>query len=297
MSKVTAQKVITDYILKSLQDSNVNSKEWVAPWHKAGFNVFAKNALTGKFYRGVNVWVLGITAQSRGYPENVWGSYKQLQQKGLQVRKHETGTPVIFFRTIEKHDANGDVESSIPLWRYSTVFNVAQTEGYVAPAVGSSERFVDLESVEKFIADTGADIRHGGSSAFYSPSTDHIQLPLKESFKTDAHASNVEHYYSVAFHELVHWTKHKSRLDRNNNELNTGRYAFEELVAELGAAFLNASFGLPSEGRTDHAQYIKGWLEALQNDDKFIVQAASKAQAAVDFLQGFQASVEAEEAA
>lgn len=284
MSNNIAYQVVTDFIIASLDDSNVDAKEWKAPWNKTGFNMDAMNVNTGNKYNGVNVFILGISAMRFGYPENKWGSYKQLAEKGLQVRKGEKGTPIIFFKMLEKKNDAGKVESKFPLARYSTVFNVAQCEGYVAPAVTAGEHFADIDAVEAFIAATGANIQIGGDAACYIPSMDMIRMPAKESFVSDEHATNVEHFYSTMFHELVHWTKHKSRLDRSNDELNTDRYAFEELVAELGAAMINHSFGLPSDGRADHAQYIKGWLKALKSDPKYIVQAAKKAQAAADFL-------------
>ena len=179
-------------------------------------------------------------------------------------------------------------EREIPFLKGYSVFNVEQIDGLpghytavAAPRMNEQQRIVHAES---FFAALGADIRHGGNSAHYVPSLDYVQMPAFESFR-DAAA-----YYATLGHETVHWTRHPKRLDRDFAQKKWGDegYAMEELVAELGAAFLCADLELTPQIRDDHAPYIAGWLKALKNDKRAIFSAASHAQRAVDFLQRLQ---------
>lgn len=144
-----------------------------------------------------------------------------------------------------------------------------------------------IEHAGAFFAATRADIRHGGNQAYYSGGTDHVQMPVFECF------CSPEAYYATLAHELTHWTKHPKRLDRDFGRRKWGDegYAREELVAELGAAFLCADLALTPEPRTDHAAYLQSWLKVLKEDRRAIFSAAAHAQRAADFLHGFQADV------
>src|SRR5947208_143454 len=212
---------------------------------------------------------------------------KQPLALGAHVRKGEHGAMVVyadrFTRTETDADGNG-VEREIPFLKAYTVFNVAQIESlpphYHARPEAKADKLELIESAEGFCAATGAVIRHGGNMAYYAPGPDLIQLPVPEAFR------DAESYAATKAHELTHWTKHPSRLDRDFGGKRFGDtgYAREELVAELGAAFLCADLGITPEPREDHASYLAYWLELLREDKRAIFSAASHAQRAVDFL-------------
>ena len=178
-----------------------------------------------------------------------------------------------------------------------SVFNVEQVEGLPAHYYTQQEHPLPLserlDHAERFLTNTGATICHGGNRAYYSPSQDLVQMPPFEAFR------DKESYYSTALHELTHWTSHKTRLDRSFNAKKFGDhgYAREELVAELGAAFLSADLGITPDVREDHAAYLDNWLKVLQQDKRAIFSAAAHAQRAADFLQGLQKQKEKAEAA
>jgi antirestriction protein ArdC len=188
----------------------------------------------------------------------------------------------------EEGDDGQDEERAIPFLKAYTVFNIEQIDELPAHYYARAENAVNpderIAHAEGFFAATGADIRHGGNSAFYSPSMDFIQMPEFEAFR------DAERYYATLAHECTHWTRHGSRLDRDLGRKSFGDegYAREELVAELGAAFLCADLGLRLEDRDDHAAYIGSWLRVLKNDKRAIFQASAHAQKAADFLQAKQ---------
>ena len=173
-----------------------------------------------------------------------------------------------------------------------TVFNAEQINGLPEKFYETPSRLEDtrvrMEAVEQFIINTKAIIQHGGNKAFYSPSHDFIQMPPSQSFR------DIESYYAILAHELTHWTSHSSRLDREFGQKRFGDhgYAMEELVAEIGAAFLCAFLGITPETREDHAAYIQSWLTVLKKDNRAIFTAASQAQRAVDYLRGLSTSLE-----
>jgi antirestriction protein ArdC len=214
----------------------------------------------------------------------VWASYKQWQEAGVQVLKGSKGTHIVFFKPIEgkKNEETGEAESGYCVIRGYTVFNATQTN-FTAPApVIPNPEFNPIPACEQFIAQTGAQITHGGDAAFYMPSQDRIQIPHKSAFD---HESG---YYATAFHELTHWTGAPARLDRNlSGRFGNPAYAFEELVAEIGAAFLCADHGIQGELR--HAGYIGNWLKACREDSKAIFKAAALSQKAADYLKAQRA--------
>jgi antirestriction protein ArdC len=216
---------------------------------------------------------------------------------GGQVRKGEQGTPVVYWKITkpsERGDTDGEDETGGKrgsfFVRYYNVFNLAQVDGATLPAdttpeLPESERIAHADA---FIAALpGLDLRHGGGMAFYMPSQDRVQMPPFGDFK------NAEGYYSVLYHELTHWTGAKHRLDRDlTGRFGSASYAADELVAELGAAFLCASQALSSEPRPDHAKYVQSWLQALKNDKRAIFTAAAKAQQAADWLTAKAAEIQ-----
>ena len=259
---------------------------WVKPW-KGGncIGIMPANAITGHHYRGINVPILWHAADTHGFPSHAWLTFKQALEKGACVRKGEKGTQIVFTKqlTVKQNDAE-DEERQISMLRAFTVFNVAQVEGLAAPDSTPAQP-PPAGAADAFAAATGADIRHGGDKAYFVPSMDFIVLPDPESFE------NVQHYRATKLHELVHWSGHGTRLNRDlNNRFGTKAYAAEELVAELGAAFLCAHLGV--QGQLRHAGYIDSWLSLLKEDDRAIFTAASKASAAADYLRAFSEKLE-----
>ncbi len=268
---------ITDKIIKQL-------KAGVPPWHKpwAGAASLPRRA-TGESYRGINILILLMEQRASEH----WLTFKQAKSLGGCVRKGEKGTRIVFYKTLQIDDEKTGKEKTVPVIRSYSVFNAEQIDGLPsqfapqpAVAINQGERY---QPADVFIAKTCAKIEHGGAQACYRPNQDDIKLPEFAAFES------AQSYYSIALHELTHWTGHPTRCNRN---LKTARglknYAKEELTAELGAAFLCAALGLSAAPRPDHAAYIASWLEALKNDKKFIFQSASLAQAACDFLNGLQ---------
>lgn len=270
------------------------TRPWLKPWsatHADG-RITLPLRSNGKAYRGVNVLLLWGEAIARGYSCPMWMTYKQAQELGGQVRKGETGSLVVYANSVTKtetDDKGEEHERSIPFMKGYTVFNVEQVDGLPAHFYGKPEHPLPeaqrIEAAERFAQHTGATIRHGGNRAFYAPSLDFVQLPPFEAFK------DPESYYGTQTHELVHWTGHKSRLDRNfenGHRFGSEGYAFEELVAELGAAFLCAELGITPEPREDHAAYLASWLKVLKGDKRAIFSAAAHAQRAADYLLSLQ---------
>lgn len=282
---------ITSQIVRSLE---LGVKPWTQPWsaaHAAG-PVSRPLRHNGQAYAGINVLTLWASAMERAFAAPIWMTFKQANELGAHVRKGEKGSPVVYADKIVRSEegANGeDALRTIPFLKSYTVFNVEQIEGlpahYYAPAEAAKNADERIAEVEQFFTASGADIRHGGASAYYSISSDHIQMPPFELFR------NAQSYYAVLAHEYCHWTRHQSRLDRDLGRKRFGDegYAREELVAELGAAFLCADLGLTLEDRTDHAAYIQSWLTVLKNDKRAIFSAAALAQKAADYLHGLQA--------
>ncbi len=281
---------VTDRILADLEQG---VRPWMKPWN-------AENAVgritrplrhNGTPYRGVNVLLLWGEATTRGYASNIWMTYKQAAELSAQVRRGEHGALVVYadrLTRIEAGDDGEDVEREIPFMKGYTVFNVEQIEGlpdhyYAKPAL-KGEPLQLLEDAERFFASTGATFRHGGNMAYYAPGPDLIQLPLPEAFR------DAQSYAATKAHELCHWTKHESRLNREFGRTRFGdqAYAREELVAELGAAFLCADLGITPEPREDHAAYLGYWLKVLREDKRAIFSAAAHAQRAVDYLHSLQ---------
>jgi antirestriction protein ArdC len=277
---------VTDQIIEAIEQG---AGEWRMPWHKGQADTFAPiNAVSRKPYRGINVLNLWAIAHQRGYGSGLWATYPQWQQLGAQVRKGEKSALVVFWKFSAKPGSEGqdDGEQSESvdrnrriLARAYYVFNAGQVDGFTLPVPDALTEEERITNAEQFFAELGADVRHGGNRAFYSPTGDFIQLPPFESFKQAAG------YYSTRAHESIHWTGAPSRLNRDlKSRFDEAAYAAEELVAELGAAFLCADFGIANEPRPDHAAYLSHWLGILRQDKRALFTAASKAQAAVDWL-------------
>ena len=266
---------VTQSIIAELESG---AAPWVKPW-KGGkrTGIMPMNAATGHHYRGINVPILWHAADEHSFPTNAWLSFKQAVEKRAHVRKGEKGTQIVFTKRLNVKDED-DEERQISMLRAFTVFNVAQIDGMEAQS--DAPEPPPESATEAFVSATGADIRHGGDQACYVPSRDFIALPHPSAFRDE------QSYRATKLHELVHWSGHRSRLDRDlSHRFGTQAYAAEELVAELGAAFLCAHLGV--EGELRHAGYIASWITLLKSDDRAIFTAASKASAAADYLRAF----------
>lgn len=287
-------EIITDRILAKLKDGVV---PWRQPWAQ-GEAGMPKNLVSGKPYRGVNIFLLG----SQRYASPYFLTYKQAVAKGGNVRKGQQGTPVVFWKVGKKDKPtpgkNGD---KFFILRYYTVFNVSQCEGIEVPGESQVQQvFNPIEECEKVAAGyTQVPVKHGGGRACYIPTLDEINMPDKEDFLTSAE------YYSTLYHEMTHSTGHKDRLAREGitNPIKFGShdYSFEELVAECGAAFLCGYTGIDNHTLDNSAAYISHWAAKLRSEPKWIVDAASKAARAADLIRGvkndYKSDEEDEEAA
>ena len=276
--KDTFQRV-TDLIVNAIENGTGSYK---MPWRtNGGFASSPINAASRKPYRGVNVLILWATAQEKGYSSGTWATYKQWQELGAQVRKGEKSANVVFWKFFESEELDPDTLKTkrIPMAKDYWVFNADQVDGYQKPEEPEETPGERIERAERFFQEVGVSVKPGGNQAFYRPSTDTVHMPAFEAFKEPIH------YYSVLSHETTHWTGAESRLNRDmKSRFGTESYAMEELVAELGAAFLCSELGIPTDPREDHAPYISSWLAVLKNDKRAIFTAAAKAQEAVDWM-------------
>ena len=285
---------VTDKIIEDLEGG---VRTWTKPWsaHHASGAVGRPLRHNLQRYAGINVVLLWSEAVTRGYTAPIWMTFRQALELGGHVRKGETGSVVVyanrFVRTETDNDGR-DVEREIPFLKAYTVFNVEQIDElpphFNQPTSAPLDEQHRIGHADTFFAASRADVRHGGDSAYYAIDPDYVHMPRFESFV------DPESYYATLAHEMTHWTRHRTRLDRDLGRKRWGDegYAREELVAELGAAFLCADLGLELQPREDHAGYIASWLEVLKNDKRFIFSAAAHAQRAVDFLHARQPSAE-----
>lgn len=277
-----------------LEDLRRGVRPWIRPWKSAGAGGRVSRPLRhcGTPYAGVNVLLLWAEAAARGYGAATWMTYRQAQALGGQVRRGERGATVVYadriVRTGADEETGAEVAREISFLKVYTVFNVEQIEGlpptFQDPAPTPLDPTARDAAAEAFFARLGADIRHGGDAACYAPGPDQILMPPFEAF------ADPQSYYATLAHECVHWTGRADRLGRDFGRRRWGDagYACEELVAELGAAFLCADLGLALEPRPDHAAYIASWLTVLANDTRFIFTAAAHAQRAIAFLHAQQ---------
>lgn len=281
---------VTDAIVADLERG---VRPWLKPWnaeHAAG-RITRPLRSGGQPYRGINVLMLWAAAVTLNVAAPVWMTFNQAKELGATVRKGSKGSLVVYADRITRTDIDPDGEEQdrgVYFMKGYTVFNVEQIDGLpphfyeaAAPGLDPVQR---IASADRFFAGTGADVRHGGNRAYYAAAADHVQMPPFLSFK------DAESYYATLAHEMTHWTKHPSRLDRDfgRRAFGDAGYAREELVAEIGAAFLSCDLGITPETRNDHAAYLDHWLRVLKADTRAVFRAAAHAQRAVDFLHGLQ---------
>lgn len=272
---------VNKQILDQLEKGNI---PWRMPW-KTNFPV---NLISKKEYEGFNWWMLLIEQMVKGYKSNVWATFKQVTDKGGKVKKGEKSTMVIYWKILEiesatKKDKNGKPKiEKIPLLRYYNVFNLDQTEGIEIKAEDKVQNInLDAENIIEHYKEQ-ITMKAGGNQAFYSPKEDYIQIPAREQFISD------EGFYSTNFHEMVHSTGHEKRLNRfgDNYSAHFGSesYSKEELIAEMGSAYLCAKTGILPQTIENKGAYIQSWLKALKDDKTLLVSAGGKAQKAVEFI-------------
>lgn len=296
-NKVDIYEEITNKIVSTLE--GMDHDQWEAPFAQLAAQGWPFNPTTNSHYQGVNVAALWLGQQERGFRSNHWATFKQWKDHGACVRKGERACRIIFFKTILKtqdsDNGEADIHVNVPVLRCYSVFNADQVEGYdpseveTEPTTNLVER---LEAVETFCARTSADIRRSGSQAYYDRKGDFINIPNPDAFNDTSSATATENYYATLLHELTHWTgaPHRLNRDKAQNPTDREKYAFEELIAELGSAFLCAQLGITQTPRDDHAHYLKNWLQALKNDKKYIFQASAGAARACEYLFALQQS-------
>lgn len=284
MTKATDQALtsIASLVIGMMEDHGAN---WTKPWkdavRRAGDPISAKK----RVYTGVNRLNLGLILAVKGFNSPVFGTYKQWQSLGAQVTKGQAGFKVIFFTPFKVADAATGKDKFVPCFKAFTVFNADQVENWDGSWIEEDDaeeeqQWNDVATADALIDAVGADIRYlNQNRAFYSPSEDFIALPLRQQFKDDSG------FYGTAFHELVHWTGHETREARSFGvRFGSDDYAFEELIAELGAAMLSNVTQVDATPREDHAVYLNNWIKCLKDNPKAISKAASLAEKAVKFV-------------
>jgi antirestriction protein ArdC len=285
---------VTNRILEMLE---TGVKPWVRPWNPdaAAGPQAPTNPTTGKHYRGINVLILGMDARAFMTGDPRWMTYQQAKDKNWQVRKGEKATTIFFYKPLEIDDpAAEDGSRTIPMLKSYSVFHASQVDGIPGhkPPTVEEAPWQRPEAADLILTNSGAAVRIGGGRAFYSPGTDHIQLPPESAF-TGPHE-----WAATALHELGHWSGHPTRLNRDlSGRFGSGAYAQEELRAELASAFIGAELGLPTD-IPQHASYIASWIKVLKEDKREIFRAAADAQKIADlalsFHPGYAATVKAE---
>ena len=280
MCKKDIYQEVTNQIISDLEKG---LPVWEKPWEK-GFMGFPINTFSKSFYSGVNTLILWLRQSRTGFETSQWITFLQVKKLGGSIKRGEKATQIVFYKKLVITDKESEEEKTIPLLKTHAVFNLSQTEGleHLIKKPSSKEKvlFQDVEKAEELIKESKADISFAFvDRACYLPAEDKILMPKKEQFKTQ------EGFYSTMFHELSHWTAHKSRLERPmRGKKGSKAYAFEELVAEISASFICCHLGF--EYSTQHSAYVKNWLEVLKEDKKAIFRASSQAQKATEFILG-----------
>lgn len=296
-SKVSAPKLdiydrLTAIIVEGLEGAQ-SPTEW--PWIKAAQAGNPVNVVSKRGYRGLNRMVLG--GMMAAGSDRHWGTYRQWESVGGQVRKGSKSTPVVYWGDLYVDANDNRVEKGTPGARRivyakaASVFSGDQVDGWTIPAepIREANGAGSIEACEAFVAATGASVTERGDRAFYAIGLDTITMPERRRFKDTDTASATVHFYGTLLHELVHWTGAKPRCNREfGMRFGDEAYAFEELVAEIGSAFLSADLGISPTPRADNVGYLANWLKVLKGDKRAIFTASGAASKAADFLHAFQ---------
>jgi antirestriction protein ArdC len=289
--KVNAQNEITQKIVNMLEQG-------VRPWSKSwtGTGMYRMSGLpkraSGENYSGINILLLWLAMQDNGWENPYFMTYDQAVKLGGCVRKGSKGTKIVYYSSFTKEEEHSDGStdtSRIAFMKFYTVFSVEQIDGiperfYKKAEQPSEEQILErVANADQFFNALGVRVKEGGNSAFYNPGGDFVGMPAFNAFQ------DAQSYYCTLGHEMTHATGHASRCNRElTNRFGNAAYAFEELIAELGAAFLAAELGIDNEPREDHASYIKSWVKILKDDSKAIFTAASMASKAVAWMRDHQ---------
>ncbi|MXV16897.1 ArdC family protein [Hufsiella ginkgonis] len=281
---------VTDTIIRQLENGVI---PWQQPWKDFGQPLrLPVNFVTGNKYQGINTLMLWTSSIEQRFSSNEWATFKQWASKEEFPRKGQRGSMIVYYSTFEKENEDGETEN-IPFLKSSYVFNRCQLTSYERPKRPVDEYaetlFDKIPPVEAFIENTQAVIEHGSDEACYHHIDDKIYMPYRSDFTANAVCTATEGYYSVILHELTHWTGHSDRLARGKGKrFSDWDYAVEELVAELGSAFMCADFGIATIDKGNHSAYISSWLKALRENKRYIFTAASEANKAVEYLKKLQ---------
>lgn len=297
-SKTDAYEAVTAQIIELLESGNV--APWHRPWTTAdGGSGMPRSLSTGKTYRGSNVFVLHMTAAARGYSSPWWSTYNQIAERGGQVRKGEKSTMVVFWKRLLVTDKTDPTQKRmIFMLKTYRVFNAEQCDNLVTPELPAApppaERIAACEeALAEYYAGDAPKLEFGGNTACYSPALDTVHMPERETFRSP------ESFYGTWFHETVHSTGHPSRLARkdllNFHSFGDPSYSREELVAEMGAAFLAGMTGIATDTLPQSAAYLSSWISVLKGDAKLLVHAAAQAQKAAELILGTTPVSEASE--
>jgi len=281
---------ITNDLIASIEKGTM---PWKRPWASDSNAPGLHTSLsTGSAYRGINQWILTAAAIRHGLTSKWWGTFNQINQAGASVQKGQKGTHVVLFKKIERErDDDGETtKDTFFMMRQFIVFNACQTTGLPQYEVGFSQPIPcndeTYAEAQRVLDATGADVRHGGNHAFYSPNGDYIQLPLPQQFESPVA------YWETALHECCHWAESRVGHDRKHPD-NT--YGFLELVAEMGSCFLMGSLGMPTTNQA--SSYLSNWLQGMKGDSSFLFKASSCASKSADFVLSFSKPVEVTEPA
>ena len=278
---------VTNQIITDLEQGELT---WLKPWRSDENSAQITRPLRhdGQFYNGINVLILWSATNERKFTSPYWMTFRQAVAYGAHVKKGERGTAIVYansFTNIETNADGEDEEYVVPFLTHYTVFNVDQISelpdrfyAYQQPIISENMR---IQNAEDFFSSIGVDIQHSGNNAYYSPSQDFITMPDFTFFHSP------ETYYATLAHELIHWTAHQSRLNRGKSLTSPSEeeYAKEELIAELGSAFICAELNLKTLPGKDHAAYIQSWLSILNKDKRIIFKASAAAQRAVVYIK------------
>ena len=276
MKKVSIHEKIANQVIEAMKTSG---NDWIRPWAVPSHQQ-PTSVVTDKEYTGINWLILGLAKFDQNFTTGKWATYRGWQKLGAQVKKGSKGHQIIYFNTVKVDDQNSEESRTIPYAKPYTVFNADQVEGY---------DFSEIDAMFHDMPDTVADdlankigvkiVNDNKTQAHYIPSKDTINMPMQSQFE------DPESYAATLLHEIVHWTSHKDRCDRNiKNKHGTKDYAFEELIAELGSAMLCGSLNISVRPREEHAKYLNIWIAKLSENPKAIFSASAKAQKAVNFI-------------
>lgn len=291
-TRADVHQTVTNRIIAMLETAQATGA--TMPWCRPGVaHSRPVNVATKRPYRGINILSLWASADCANYRSGIWGTFKQWKELGAFVRKGEKATPIVFYKSVDIDDGapedGEDATRTIRIAKGYWGFNADQVDGFTLPEMPKDDLVTRLERAEAFIANTKADIRHGGVRAFYRPSDDFIQMPDRVLFRDTPSSTATEGYYAVLCHELGHFSGAAKRLNRDlTGRFGDAAYALEEMIAEWTSGFLCADLGITAQPREDHAHYIANWLTALRNDKTAVFTAAAKANQAVEYLFGLQ---------